>query len=280
MNLDHTQVGYLPQEEHQRQASAAPSRRRNVTDAAPEDAGKGTVMVPLAGTDERALVDREDYEVLIQAGISPLWVRNDTGSGPGRKPAVKVWHGNGMVAVARLILKAGSRGRVVYGPGGSLDLRRCNISLKTVNARGEGDARTGVMRKQAWASTAKGQARKQARAAERAREDAAAAAFRAEAVARYDRWQAWIAAQVAAGRNRQQAEAEAMRQARAEKAAYCAEHGLDPATGRPPKPVKEEKGTNRIGTPAQPIPSGDHSVQAPCLQPPRATVDPAQLPFR
>lgn len=235
-----------------------------------DDDGNSIVRVPLARDAGHATVDRADFDRLMDAGISTCWWLVRTGDGPNRHPVVRTWVGGKDVGVARLILGADPHARITFASEDRTDLRRSNISAKKVNARGEGDARTGVMReREAWVSVARtpaGKTKAQERAERRAAEQAAYAAFQAAQAERVARWQAWIETQVAAGRDRQQATEEAMAQAREERRAYCAQHGLDPQTGRFPREPKAGKDVNRIGAPVPP-------------QPQHASFDPATLPY-
>lgn len=106
--------------------------------------GKEIVQVPLAGAGGVALVDRNDWDRLIARRISPNWYMN--GSGGSRPAHVKVDVRRTPTTVARLILRADAHARTVYATDDRHDLRRSNISLKKVAAKGEGQGGNGVKR--------------------------------------------------------------------------------------------------------------------------------------
>lgn len=243
-----------------------------------DERGRPIARVPLAGLGGDALIDREDWDRLMAAGISTSWYIVSTGDGPTRFPVVRVGVRGKDVAVARLILGADPRLRLVYATDDRRDLRRSNVSLTEVNPRGEGDIRTGTVRPGRWTSIArspqgelgktdkpKGPTKAQQRAALRAAEDAAYRDYQTASSERVARWKAWIEEQVAAGRNRDQVTAEGMAQARAERWAYCQEHGLDPETGRPPR-LEKVKEAHPMSTPVAPAALSPEVV--------------AELPFR
>jgi len=209
-----------------------------------DDYGNPIARVPLAKGAGTATIDRADWDRLLARGVSPNWYLGTSGIGPNRKPAIRTTRRGEIVQVARLILGATPNHRLVYRTSDRTDLRRVNISLKKVSARGEGDAATGIKRKTTWASLAqapKAKTKAQLAAERKAADDAAHTAYRAAGSERYTRWMAWIESQVAAGRDRSEAYAEAQEQARAERREYCAQHGLDPATGRFPREKKGHK---------------------------------------
>jgi hypothetical protein len=208
-----------------------------------DDYGNPIALVPLAKGAGIATVDRADWDTLLARGVSPNWYLGTSGVGLNRKPAIRTTHRGKIVQVARLILEAAPNHRLVYRTSDRTDLRRMNIGLKEVSARGEGDAATGVMRKTTWVSLAKvrGPTKAQLAAERKAADDAAHAAYRAAGTERYARWMAWIETAVAGGRDRDEATAEAQEQARAERRAYCSLHGLDPSTGRYPREKRGHK---------------------------------------
>ncbi|WP_225767258.1 hypothetical protein [Inquilinus sp. Marseille-Q2685] len=209
-----------------------------------DERGKPVVLVPLANGAGTATLDRADWDALAARGVTPNWYLTEVTSGTYRASVVRAYHAGKVVQVGRLILGATPNQKLVYAAADRTDLRRSNITLKKVNARGEGDARTGTVRtRAAWTiiSKDKPKTKAQLQAELRAADGAAHAAFLAAQAERVDRWKAWIETQVAAGRDRDQVTAEGMAQARAERAAYCARHGLDPRTGRLPREPK--KGT-------------------------------------
>ncbi|KGM35315.1 hypothetical protein [Inquilinus limosus] len=230
--------------------------------------GNPIALVPLAREAGTATVDRSDWDTLLARGVSPNWYLGTSGDGPNRKPAIRTTYLGEIAQVARLILEATPNHRLVYRTSDRTDLRRVNISLKKVNARGEGDAATGVMRKPEWVSLAKlkGPTKAQQRAERKAADDAAHAAYRAAGSERHARWMAWIETAVAGGRDRDEAYAYAQEQARAERRAYCAEHGLDPTTGRYPRERNGHK--VEILVPAAPLQAtGDGSATVASLDP-------------
>jgi hypothetical protein len=199
------------------------------------------VSVPLAGAGHFATLDKADYDRLVADGISLCWVLGTTGNRPGRHPGVKVRVADkAQVPVGRLILGATPNHRLVYASGDRTDLRRANISLKEVAARGEGDGGSGVMRRPPWKSiarddTAAGRriaAKKAAAEAGKRSAYAAYVEFRDAQDKRVTRAKAWMARQIATGMDRHEAQARAMALSQAERRAWCEARGLDPATGK------------------------------------------------
>ncbi|MGF6226214.1 hypothetical protein QFZ27_000169 [Inquilinus ginsengisoli] len=227
-----------------------------------DDYGNPIAIVSLAKGGGTCTVDRADWDALLARGVSPNWYLGTSGVGLNRKPAIRTTHRGKIVQVARLILEATPNHRLVYRTSDRTDLRRVNIGLKKVSARGEGDAATGVMRKTTWVSLAKvrGPTKAQLAAERKAADNAAHAAYQAAGAERYARWMAWIESQVATGRDRQEVTTEAQEQARAERREYCAQHGLDPTTGRYPR--EPRKG---------------HKAALPVIQQ-RVTIDPSSPP--
>jgi hypothetical protein len=88
--------------------------------------GHRLVQVPLDDKAKRyAIVFEEDYQNLIDAGLTPRWrVKKDRGA-----IRVMVWNRNTgyEVAVARLIVGAGAKQSVTYANGNPLDLRASNL---------------------------------------------------------------------------------------------------------------------------------------------------------
>lgn len=214
--------------------------------------GEPVALVTLANGAGTATVDRADYDRLVALGVSMNWVLSQTGTTATRMPAVKVRHGATMEVVARLILEADPHSRVVYVGRDRTDLRRINIKLQEVMARGEGERVSGIVNRSGWKSIA-GTMTKKAPvagaaptlrdriAAERVEAEAADRAAAQAASIRVARIKAEIEVKVAAGADRDAVTAEGMAQARAERIAYAIEHGLDPATGRHLRPLSRAK---------------------------------------
>ncbi|WP_342238102.1 hypothetical protein [Inquilinus sp. OTU3971] len=253
-------------------ATATPRRRgRSSTILRPpvfstDDRGNLIAIVTLAKGAGICTVDRTDWDALLARGVSPNWYLGTSGVGRNRKPAIRTTRRGEIVQVARLVLEATPNHRLVYRTSDRTDLRRVNISLKKVNARGEGDAVTGIKRKTTWVSlaqTPRAKTKAQELAERRAADDAAHAAYRAASVERYGRWMAWIEEQVTSGRDRREATAEAQEQARAERRAYCALHGLDLATGRFPREPRKGHKAQAPVIPAAPV----HGATVPTVAP-------------
>jgi hypothetical protein len=87
-----------------------------------DDKGKSIVTVPLSNSDRYATLDEQDFNHLIDLGLSPAWKQGADGlvqvSVPGRTN----------LTVARLITDASTQ-RVSYLNGDKTDLRRDNLVL-------------------------------------------------------------------------------------------------------------------------------------------------------
>lgn len=87
-----------------------------------DDKGKSIVRVPLSNSDRHATLDEQDFNQLLELGLSPSWKQGTDGliqvSVPGRTN----------LPVARLITDA-SKQRVRYLNGDKTDLRRDNLVL-------------------------------------------------------------------------------------------------------------------------------------------------------
>lgn len=224
------------------------TRTRRPPTFSTDDRGNPVVLIELGGNAGTATVDREDFDRLVGMGVSLNWVLGRTGTTSTRKPSVRVRHGGNCTAVvARLILDAPDTSQVRYASSDRLNLTRRNIRLVETLARGESGRVIGVNRA-AWQSIAGTMTRTapvpgavptmRARiAAERVEAEAAERAAVAAGSIRVARIKAEIEAKVAAGADRDAVTAEGMAQARAERIAYAIEHGLDPATGRHPRPL-------------------------------------------
>lgn len=251
-------------------AAVQPLRRtRRLPQFTIDHRGEPVALITLANGAGTATVDRADYDRLVALGVSMNWLLSETGTTAIRKPAVKVRHGATMVGVARLILDAPRRSQVRYKGADRTDLRRCNIHLLETMARGEGERVSGIVNASGWSSIAGTMTRNPATAgapvtlrdriaAERVAADAADRAASEAGSIRVARIKAEIEVKVAAGADRDTVTAEGMAQARAERIAYAVEHGLDPETGRHPRPLsrarrnkaKEAKAAARGAAPA------------------------------
>jgi hypothetical protein len=217
--------------------------------------GRPVALITLANGAGIATVDRADYDRLLALDVSMNWVLSQTGTTATRMPAVKVRNGATMEVVARLILEADPHSRVVYAARDRTDLRRINIKLQEVMARGEGERVSGIVNRSGWKSIAGTMVKAKARApatgatptlrdrmaTERVDADAADRAAAEAASIRVARIKAEIEVKVAAGADRDAVTAEGMAQAKAERIAYAVEHGLDPATGRHLRPLSRAK---------------------------------------
>ena len=90
------------------------------------DNGHRLVNVPLDDRAKRyAILFEQDYQNLMDLGLTPRWrVKRDRGA-----IRVMVWNRNTgyEVAVARLVVGAGSKQSVTYANGNPLDLRASNL---------------------------------------------------------------------------------------------------------------------------------------------------------
>lgn len=88
--------------------------------------GEGVVEVPLSREGRRAIVDRDDFEALVGAGISDQWSvmkARDREYVRVRCPYVK----GGATTVARIIMNAPTDLVVRYADGNPFNLRRSNL---------------------------------------------------------------------------------------------------------------------------------------------------------
>ena len=91
----------------------------------PED-NKQIVRLPLAGEGGNALINREDFDRLVdELGLSTNWTLN---MGQVRAP-LNSTKGH-LIGVARALLGAGAKQYVAYVNGDRTDLRRKNLMLK------------------------------------------------------------------------------------------------------------------------------------------------------
>ncbi|MGK9164932.1 hypothetical protein KXR53_01470 [Inquilinus limosus] len=190
-----------------------------------DERGKEIVQVPLAGAGGVALVDREDWERLMARRISPNWYLNGTG---GTRPAhVRVDVKRTPTSVARLILGANAHARTVYANDDRRDLRRSNISLKKVAAKGEGEGGKGVKRVRRRTEREKSPSR--------IAFEAQVAKYNAESAARQARFEARIAEAVARGVDAEVARKESERVRQEEIMAYLMGRpvGTGPASVKP-----------------------------------------------
>lgn len=99
-----------------------------------DDKGKSIVSVPLANSDRYATLNEQDFNELVELGISPAWKQGADGlvqvSVPGRTN----------LTVARLIADA-SKERVRYLNRDKNDLRRDNLVLDSHGLRAKLRAR-------------------------------------------------------------------------------------------------------------------------------------------
>lgn len=96
--------------------------------------GKPIVLVPLANHPEPAIIDADDFDALMKAGVSDQWFLNDNGSGYCYvRCCAKM--GDNLMTLARLI-RCPAVGRVIrYGDGNRLNLRRANLGVSRGNAK-------------------------------------------------------------------------------------------------------------------------------------------------
>jgi hypothetical protein len=88
-----------------------------------DDSGVELATIPLAGSDEVAMLDAQDMNDLIAAAISMNWNRSKDGHVRVNVP------GMGPVNIARMLIGAGKGERVQYLDRNQLNLRASNLRL-------------------------------------------------------------------------------------------------------------------------------------------------------
>ena len=95
----------------------------------------GTVAVPLANTNEPAILDAADYRMLEREGLGHSWTFNPNGSGMCYVKASTMKLPGHLVAVARLIIGAKAGQVVSYRDGNRLNLPRSNLYIREGKAK-------------------------------------------------------------------------------------------------------------------------------------------------
>jgi hypothetical protein len=85
---------------------------------------KNVVLVPLTDSDKQATLYEDDFNSLVEIGVSPNWKYNPEIGGQ-----VKVYCANRMLSVARILLNAGKGAKVQFLNGDRTDLRRDNLVI-------------------------------------------------------------------------------------------------------------------------------------------------------